>query len=328
MRRKMMTRLRAMRAQQDGAKVIEAEVVEAYDDLRHRQAKQEEFPDDEELVAEVEVQKTRVRAIEECFVDLIEEPEEVEDQAPVVVETKPAETNADSSTSEASAETSGETKTETSTSTETVAAEETEAEKTARLAKEKEAEDEKNARREKAAAMKAALKKVQAMAAEKEAYSEMYSEAKDMLVQGDVEEFGMYFESIRLAYTDLETRYKYAVQHKKRDEAALAAEFAKMLITYKAATECKFDLEEWKKEEDAEMTVDLPEAERIEIESTIKYLVQKRDKEGLTNTIRYSYDLMAKADTALKKQPDNEALTLEYQTAKEKYSLNKRYYSE
>jgi hypothetical protein len=97
----------------------------------------------------------------------------------------------------------------------------------------------------------------------------MYSEAKDMLIQGDLEEFEMYFESVRLSFVDIEKRYKYAVQHKKKDEKALEVEFDKMKTTFKAAMECKFDLEEWKKEEDAEMLVEIPEEEKLEIKSTI-----------------------------------------------------------
>lgn len=37
---------------------------------------------------------------------------------------------------------------------------------------------------------------------------------------------------------------------------------------------------------------------------------------------------MSKADISHNKEPDNEELSVKYQTAKEKYTLNKRYYNE
>jgi hypothetical protein len=48
-------------------------------------------------------------------------------------------------------------------------------------------------------------------------------------------------------------------------------------IYYKAAMNVKFDLEEWKKEHEAEMDIEIPEKESLEIKTTMEYLVQKKD---------------------------------------------------
>jgi hypothetical protein len=37
------------------------------------------------------------------------------------------------------------------------------------------------------------------------------------------------------------------------------------------------DLEEWKKEHEAEMDIEIPEKESLEIKTTMEYLVQKKD---------------------------------------------------
>jgi hypothetical protein len=192
MRRKMVTRMRTLRKQEGGVQALEAEVVEAYDDLKHRQAKQEEFPDDEDLVAEVAAQQTRVQAMEEAVVELIEKPEEPEAEATPNAEAGSSSNEAAGSGEEAAAGSSGDSaastnsgegeSSEASGSAEPAAVEETEEEKAARVAEEKKAAA-------KAKEEAAALKRVRSMAAEKAAYAQMYSEAKEMIVQGDMEEF-------------------------------------------------------------------------------------------------------------------------------------------
>jgi mannose-6-phosphate isomerase class I len=72
MKDKMLVRLTEMRKLEDGVVLIEQEVEGAYDDLKHMKDKSNEFPDDEELTAEVAAQQTRVEAIDEVFVEILE----------------------------------------------------------------------------------------------------------------------------------------------------------------------------------------------------------------------------------------------------------------
>jgi len=93
-----------------------------------------------------------------------------------------------------------------------------------------------------------------------------------------MEEFEMFFDAVKFEFDDIEERHKYAVDHKKADVEELANQFDETKITYKAAMNVKFDLEEKKKEEEAEMEVEIPEEDNLMIKSTIEYLVQKKDK--------------------------------------------------
>jgi hypothetical protein len=89
-----------------------------------------------------------------------------------------------------------------------------------------------------------ALKRLKSKAAEKQAYSQMYNEAKEIIEGEDEDEWEMYFDSIKSQFIDMEKKYKYAVLHKKKDAKQLGVEFDKMMITYKASLTVKFDLEE------------------------------------------------------------------------------------
>lgn len=108
---------------------------------------------------------------------------------------------------------------------------------------------------------------------EKKAYSNMYNEAKELMDGEDKEEFEMFFDAIKSQFIDLEKRYKYAVQHKKRDMKLIGLEFEKMMITYKAAMNVRFDLEEAQKEKEAEMEAEVPEKDELEIKTTVEYMV-------------------------------------------------------
>merc|ERR1712167_297061 len=79
------------------------------------------------------------------------------------------------------------------------------------------------------------------------------------------EEFEMFFDSVKWSFEDTEKRLKYAQDHKKKDEKILEKEFETITTEYKAAMNVKFELEEWKKEEDAEMEIEIPEEEALEI---------------------------------------------------------------
>jgi hypothetical protein len=173
-----------------------------------------------------------------------------------------------------------------------------------------------------------ALKRIKSKAAEKKAYSSIYLEAKALVQQEDMDEFEMYFESIKSQFVELEKRYKYAVKHKKKDAKMLGIQFDRIMIYYKAAMNVKFDLEEWKKENEAEMETEIPEKESLEIKTTMEYLVQKKDVKQIKTTLQTSYDTMSKAGTAHEKEPENEELTEKYQIAKTKYKLNKKFYTE
>jgi hypothetical protein len=143
-----------------------------------------------------------------------------------------------------------------------------------------------------------------------------------------MEEFEMYFDSIKSQFTELEKRYKYAVKHKKKDAKTLGIAFDKIMIYYKAAMNVKFDLEEWKKEQEAEMDTEIPEKEELEIKTTMEYLVQKKDTKQIKITMQTSYDEMSKAEIKHEKEPENEELTEKYEIAKTKYKLNKKFYTE
>lgn len=101
-----------------------------------------------------------------------------------------------------------------------------------------------------------------------------------------------------------------------------------MLSEYRAAMNVKYDLEEWKREEEAEMEIEIPEEEALEIKTTIEYLVKKKDKVEITNMLQGAYDVLSEATLEREKQPESEELTVKYQQAKEKYALNKKYYTD
>jgi hypothetical protein len=259
MKEKMAARLGEMRKLEDGVVLIEQEVEEAYDDLKHMKDKSNEFPDDTELAAEVAAQQTRVEAIDEVFVDIIE-------LAPVEGEAE-------------------------------ISIEETEA-----------------------------LKRVKNMAAEKQAYNQIYNEGKDIIQAEETQEFEMYFDAVKHQFEDVEARYGYAVEHMKDDATELATEFDGMMTTYKAAMNVKFDLEEWKREAEAEIEIELPEEDQLAIKTTIEYLVQKKDRDQIQFMLETAYDTMSLAQIQHDKEPENECLSVQYQFAKEKYALNKEYY--
>jgi hypothetical protein len=75
MKKKMMERLQKLKEQKGGIKTIEVEITHAYEDLKLKKAKQEEFPDDEELEADVEAQTTKVDTMEETVEEMAEEIE-------------------------------------------------------------------------------------------------------------------------------------------------------------------------------------------------------------------------------------------------------------
>jgi len=153
------------------------------------------------------------------------------------------------------------------------------------------------------------MKKLKMQAMEKKAYSNMYNEAKELMDGEDEEEFEMFFDAIKSQFLDLEKRYKYAVQHKKRDVKLIGMEFEKMMITYKAAMNVKFDLEETKKEKEAEMEAEVPEKEELEIKTTVEYMVKKKDTPQLKYLMKHAYDLMSKAEIAYENEPDNQKLS-------------------
>jgi hypothetical protein len=143
-----------------------------------------------------------------------------------------------------------------------------------------------------------------------------------------MEEFEMYFESIKSQFVELEKKYKYAVKHKKKDAKYLGIQFEKTMIYYKAAMNVKFDLEEWKKEQEAEMEVEVPEKETLEIKTTMEYMVQKKDAVQIKATLVKTYDSYKKAEIEHEKEPESEEKTEKYQKTKAVYKLNKKFYSE
>ena len=101
----------------------------------------------------------------------------------------------------------------------------------------------------------------------------MFNEAKEIMQEGDMEEFEMFFDAVKWEFDDIEERHKYAVDHKKADVEELGKQLDGVTTSYKAAMNVKFDLEEKKKEEEAEMEVEIPEEDELEIKSTIDYMV-------------------------------------------------------
>merc|ERR1712232_293130 len=155
-----------------------------------------------------------------------------------------------------------------------------------------------------------AVKRISKKAQEKNEYSQMYNEAKQIMVGGDMEEFDMFFDAVKGQFDDVTERYDYAVQHKKADVNQLKAEHETMQQAYKAAMNVKFDLEEKKKEEEAEMEVEVPEDQELEIKTTIDYLVKTKAKDEITTMLQTAYDKMTEATIKHEKQPDDEATTV------------------
>jgi hypothetical protein len=81
-RKKILEKLRRLRKDpKEPVKKIKEVMQAAYDDIKMKKDKQQEFPDDEDIEAEVEAQQTTVDAIEETVEEIIvvEEPDEVID---------------------------------------------------------------------------------------------------------------------------------------------------------------------------------------------------------------------------------------------------------
>lgn len=140
----------------------------------------------------------------------------------------------------------------------------------------------------------------------------MFNEAKEIMQEGDMEEFEMFFDAVKWEFDDIEERHKYAVDHKKADVEELGKQLDGVTTSYKAAMNVKFDLEEKKKEEEAEMEVEIPEEDELEIKSTIDYMVQKKDKDQITYMLQTAYDTMQTATIEHEKEADNEAKTVKY----------------
>jgi hypothetical protein len=62
------------------------------------------------------------------------------------------------------------------------------------------------------------LKRVREKAHEKDAYTQLYNEGKELLLSGETQEFEFYFEAVHDEFKDLEEKYTYARNHRKSDE--------------------------------------------------------------------------------------------------------------
>jgi hypothetical protein len=182
------------------------------------------------------------------------------------------------------------------------------------------------------------LKEIHRQCQEKKVYTRMYSETKKLIERNNDVEKEMYFETIEKNFKDSEKKYVDAKAHeakvvkettppppkegeKKKDmtdaqkldleqaksEAKSAGKkFDKATITYNAALNVKFDVQDEIQEQAMKPEVELEDKKKVEIDETVKYL--KTNPVQLKKMAKYKYDQYADLDNEADRNPKDKDL--------------------